>query len=374
MERKKPAHLRRMPGINLDKLIESAGRGVDSFSRTEGRKPKVSLVSQEKVLEGENDLSMLVVNERQYTGAVNSNQAILRIVRMMSAWGAGEELLWDTVKSQSKNSNMSGAEMIRALAPSANALFRGDSAKVKIFRANMDVLIRSKTNYVDELDEFIMQNPELLGTFSIADSLGEQLRSKGETLSLIRMQIDFLKRKQREERAQRQTPKKVQATVIKTEPETLPDETLPAGEGITEQTQAEREPLQRQEPFGLAGWKVYWTDAKFSDNPNQLVEMPTDSKDAFVSKLEEINAGKKAFQIKTGSVASCIEMWAVPEFRRRAMLSRFKWGPSYVRDWSKLVRGPVRIMVNSDEAEKRLVFFAADRDTVYRGVFAGMSS
>lgn len=353
---------RRIEGMVLGGM-EKVGKDILRIGST--FEHAVPLTTQEQILANEDDLQMLLVNQKQYASAVNFDQAFLTWLRMLKAWGMSEEEIVGMGREFGSGSNV--LAIVKDSMPRWQQLAGGDKTRWQLLMVVYNSLIKTPVIYRDELDDFLDQNPEILVGISHLDILDEQWRSQRETLGLIRLQIDFLKRKQRQERRARQTPKKVREVVSR--PEQPVPETVPA-----EETRALMvEPLL-VEPFALSDWRVYWTEVKFSDSPNQLVELPTDSREAFHASLEEINTGRKHFQIKTTSVATCIEMWPIPEFRKRAILSRFKWGPSYIRDWSKLVRGPVRIMVKSSEEEKRLVFFAADRDTVYRGVFAGMSS
>lgn len=366
---RKERPLRRITGLNPDRIIERVGQRQDKVRREILRKIEqaTELTPQEEILEREDDISMLIRNERQYATAVGHTRSELMLWRMLKSWGMPDEELRTLLPDPNKPT----AQIFRRSMTRIGQLTKRSRERERLFSVAGDALIKAPRFYKDELDILIDENPHLTEGISFLDITEEQLRSKEETLALIRLQIDFLKEKQRRERTQKIRAEKEQKKVRQQKLEAQVETPVTELQSVA----SEEKPLTGEpEQFGLSDWRVWWTDTKFSDNPNHLIEMPTDSREDFLLRLEEINTGKRAFQIKTSSVANCVEMWGIPEFRQRAQSSRFRWGPDYVRDWAKLVRGPVRIMMNSNEETKRLIFFAADRDTVYRNVFAGMSS
>lgn len=361
--------LPRQKRLTENQLVRLAGRAGEQTTALLQRKTAqaAELTHQETILENENDLQMLQRNEREYIDAVTLNQAYLTMMKMAKSWGDSDEEVSGIYWIFKKGEKIEREDFEAAARDYSLGQNRQNAERGRLFDSQLSILKRIHRFYKDDYDQIIMQLIEDDPTSPVIDLVAEEVRSQRETLGLLRLQINYLRdqrRKELKERKARDRQKSGAKENLVDQVETLRPTIEISKEDI----------LEIEEPFGLSGWQVFWTDTKFSDNPNHLIEMPTDSREAFLLRLEEINTGNRAFQIKTGSVANCVEMWGIPEFRQRAQTSRFSWGPSYVQDWAKLVRGPVRIMMNSNEEAKRLIFFAANRDTVYRGVFAGMSS
>lgn len=346
------------------KALARVARRADDYISGIARQNREStaLTPQAEVLEQEDDLAMLALNQKQYLGAIQYNQIYLNLLRMLDSWGIADserEVFMKTISAKSTSDALVDTKQKYV------AILR-DKVKVQMIGAMVKSLARVPRIYEDELDVLIKEDPELAGGIPYADLVAEKLRTERETLALIRMQIDFLKEQGKKEREQKSAPKDAQIEV-----KPLVQDTVEAVQEEPKQVQAEIAPAT---PFGLVGWKVFWTDTKFSDNPNHLVQLPTSSKADFLAALEEINTGRKRFRIKTSSVASAMEMWDLKEFRDKVLVSRYRWGPEHVRQWGKIVRGGVRILVKNFEDEKKVIFSAVDRDEVYRHVFAGMSS
>lgn len=322
------------------------------------------LVPQEAVLNDEDDLQALQRNENEYKAALSQNQLILTMLKTKKTWDSSSEKtlsnLWLGIKGKEEMDEDENEDV-------AEAKLSHDPEISRLQLVQLNSLAKIKRFYSDDYDFIIERMLRDKSGLSIIDLVSEEVRSQRETHDLLRLQLDYLREGKKKEGA---GSSKIQTIPQENDLE-KPKE---VSESVGEPVVSPEKITDSEKPFGLREWQVFWTNVRFSDNPNQLTELPTDSHESFLGKLEEINAGRKRFQIKTTSVASCMEMWAIPEFRKKALTSRFKWGPEYVKHWVKIVRGPVRIMVNSNEQTKKIIFFAADRDSVYRGVFAGMSS
>jgi hypothetical protein len=321
------------------------------------------LTSEKIIFNNEEDLALLLNNEKEYRAALSRNQTIHTMLCMDKSWysRSGKDLanLWLELKGK-KDIEDDADEEDKDIVEDETST---DLEKKRLMRVQMDNLMKIKISYSDECDEIIEQMLREDPNVPLISLVSEQLRSQRETYGLLNLQIDYLKRKKRKERSELL---KAHLALQKKNSE-KPKENLESSEQAP-LSQEKILKIEDEKPFGLKGWQVYWTNVRFRDNKNQLVELPTDSYKNFLDKLKEINAGGKRFQIKTASVASCIEMWNIPEIRRRALTSRFKYGPEYMRDWAKLLRGPVRILVKSDDVNKRLVFFAGDHDYAYDGL------
>lgn len=366
----KDRRVNRGPGVNFEKRVVQAGRRIieNNARLLEMRGSVVALSPQEQILEREEDLQMLMTNERQYSDSLRQKTGVERVFGVLKSWGMSQ----DEVVSFRQGEDETMADLMGRLMPAAERLFLKDRQRIVVYKSIVDPLMKIKVFYSDEIDDFVTKNPDLFADIPRGEITAEQIRTQQETLALIRMQIDHLKSKKKEEKKERKKQDKLQSkkgksplTVSINEPVALESD-----EGTVESQapQAATE-AKAQEPFGLSNWKVYWTDARFSTSPNQLVEMPTSTRDEFFSAMDELNAGRKHFQIKASSVAACLEMWDIKEFRDKAQGAKFRFGPQILRDWAKIVRGGVRIMINADEEAKRIVFFASDRDAVYaRGI------
>ena len=365
----------RMPGrlgFNVDRAIKRQGRKLDEVLAQTTAKIRLAreLTPQDEILQNEDDLSMLALNQREYTSAVLHNQADLSLHQMFKMWGGSEEEIKEIVKS---NQGKGSTEATKAAMSFGAKFLAGDKRRLSLFNTVFKALISAPRFYKDELDVLVDEHPDLAEGVSDIELLEGKLRSERETLALIRMQIDYLKKKQKEARRAAQTPKKDRTvkTVGSLGLEVAVTADMPTE---PEQPIVDHEKVIKREPYGLSNWRVFWSSVKFSDSKNHLRQLPTDSHNAFLESLEEINKGKREFRIKTSSVVSCMEMWEIPEYRDRVMAARLRWGPPQVLDWGKIVRGDVRIYAKNNEENREVIFFALDRDEVYRHIFAGMST
>lgn len=370
--RERPFQITKLGRSNVDKLARRVEKRA-RFIEDKGIQA-TPLTGEAVILEKEDDLAVLQRNEREYGQAVFQNQLILEVMKLSGAWLGfknGDFIdFWQQLKNGVRQED--AQEQVRAILEGKSRidLTQIDPERRKILGMQMKILERTPRFYRDEYDQIITEILKENPNEPVVDLVSEEVRSQSETLALLRLQIEYLKSERKKEKMRLRAQSR-QKKVGLGEREIIVEIASP---NVEETPQEQVSEVLEPRPFGLSDWKVYWTDVKFSDNPNHLVAMPTESEEAFVSKLEEINVGRQVFQIKTRSVASCVEMWALPEFRQRAQGSRFRRGPDNVRDWVKIPRGGVRIFVKSDEIKKSFVFFAADRDNVYQGVFAGMSS
>lgn len=339
-------------------LVEN--RGIRAKARA-----AVGLLSSEAVLIDEDDLAILKKNEREYTQAVFQNRLILGICKGLRTVGQDEANLRDIYLEMTQT----GFSLDKVEEAALEVFEEGNSSnekqKYRILSIYHEQLSKIPRFYEDEYNDLINQLLKEGGDLSIVDLVDEQVRVQWETLALVRLQIEYLKKQKQRERKVLEARQREEMRLARQrkdvvyEPQEAPLQEISA-------------PVE-EEPFVLSGWQVFWTDVRFSRDANHLTPMPTNSKGEFVAALDRVNLGHRKFQIKPQSVVSCLETSVDPAMKQRLRTARFKYGPEHVREWSKLPRGGSRIMVNSDEGKKVMVFFACDRDVVYRGIFAGMS-
>ena len=119
-------------------------------------------------------------------------------------------------------------------------------------------------------------------------------------------------------------------------------------------------------PF-LPEWNVYWTTRFFSSTQNHLVNLDGSSRSTVLEEVKKLGQGQ--ISIRPQSILSALEFHLRKDVVQRALSMRNKYGPDGIKDWVKIKRGSDRIfLLVSEGVENQLVFFAAGRDVVYRGI------
>ena len=118
-------------------------------------------------------------------------------------------------------------------------------------------------------------------------------------------------------------------------------------------------------PFPLQDWKLHWTTRRWSTEPQYLVRIPTNSRDEALAHIKSTLFGE--IMIKPVSVLNALEFYLRQDVLQRAMASRLKYVPEYMRDWIKIKRGRDRMLLLVPE-EGRAIFFAGNRDEIYRNI------
>lgn len=169
--------------------------------------------------------------------------------------------------------------------------------------------------------------------------LEDGLRSRQETIELMKMHIAWL-----EERSQPKESQEGNENSAAIVPST-------AQEAITPST-----------PYTLAPWKLFWTTEPWSADSRSLVQLPTTSRAETLDALRKV--GRHGISVKATSILNLLESHLQPDSLRIALAARLKHGPEEIRAWAKLKRGDDRIPLLISE-EQTAIFFVCGRDEIY---------
>lgn len=178
-------------------------------------------------------------------------------------------------------------------------------------------------------------------TVRAVDIYGEITRSLEETAGLLQLEIDWLVDCER-----KRFTSHSQEDVI----EDKPDKVLVESD---------------EDPFLLSNWDLYWTNRHWSMEDSQLVKIPTGSRKEAVEYTRTITLGE--VMIKPGSIVRALEFYLQKDIIQRALSSRLRHVPDYIKEWIKIKRGRDRILLAVPE-EGRAIFFAGNRDVIYRNI------
>lgn len=211
-----------------------------------------------------------------------------------------------------------------------------DTKRARALRGNNGRVV------LDEESKQIFADLIKLEDIPLEEVFKEIQRSRAESIDLLKMQIDWLKRSPADEYPEE---------IVVVEPETMESEKV---EPEVEQKQA----------FPLADWNLFWTTSHWSADPSHLVPISTTSKETALDEFT--NASRGEISIKPASVLNALEFHLQKSVIQRALATRNKYGPVGIRDWVKIKRGKDRIFFLVSEENRNAVFFAAGRDRVYR--------
>lgn len=200
---------------------------------------------------------------------------------------------------------------------------------------------------------FILEDYELYvrmlqdRTIPVVNIYREITSSLIETAELLKLEIDWLLDRERKKTQSQEIPPEEDELVVQVESE-------------------ERIPYSRdKEPFLLSSWDLYWTNRHWSMEENQLVRIPTGSREESIESTRNVTLGE--VMIKPGSIIRALEFHLQKDIIQRAMSSRLRHVPDYVKEWIKIKRGRDRILLAVPE-EGRAIFFAGNRDVIYRNL------
>lgn len=187
----------------------------------------------------------------------------------------------------------------------------------------------------------------------LKDIYEEVLRSRGEKIELVELQIEWLEGQQE--------AKELLPTQPVGQPVQIAEQSLESAESLP----LEVKTVRSEYPF--LGWRLFWTRNHWSSDDNHLIPISTNSREDTLKSLTDVARGE--ISIKPISVLRALEFYLQKDVIQKALATRNKYGPEGIRDWAKIKRGRDRIFFLIPQADKhQAIFFAAGRDVVYRGV------
>lgn len=327
--------------------------GPEALARVERLKP-VFLEGTESVFEHQDDLHYLELARRQYWDSFVIDRVVLGNLQVFKSLGVPEQIIRDGLSNQ--------PDGLKLALP-----YISGASQFQIMQIRQTVSVVSKATklYLDEDDSAITQMVSEGTDIPIVDLYSEKVRAKSESISLLDLQLDWLRKLKRRERKAKMNPSK---------PEIVKEGGQDQYENVPEEADEVRlnetvsvEGSVYDAGLSLEGRSLFWTRRFFSRDPNHLVPISTGSRNSALGELSQLAMGQAS--VKEGSILSALEFHLRKDVIQRALATRNKYGPEGIRDWVKIKRGGDRIFVflPPDEPDK-LIFFAASRDVVYRGI------
>ncbi|MBI4057733.1 hypothetical protein HY405_00195 [Candidatus Microgenomates bacterium] len=337
--------------------VEAIAKQVDDIRNS---KVRVRLAPERTLLDREDDLKFLQTQQRNYRERISFDRVYLNIYSILAYCGCTEEEL------RSLATVHNSRDFVERLGQ-ASAEFGSSGSGREHFRQQFRNLVvmtrviqRTPRIYNDEDDELFKEMLEEETDIPVIDLMRDHVRSKQETLELLTMQIDYLKKMQRDaRRVHSQNVPVPHDQRNDQEFESEITEEIPIG-----QTQQISEGLPEPN-FSLADWRVFWTTVNFSMSPHHFVSVPSDSRPDFIRAIEMIRTQDSRFSIPSTSITNALEFHLKRDTLQRALASRMRYGPPELREWVKIKRGDNRILVRPDEEERTMVFFVGHRSSVY---------
>ena len=316
------------------------------------QKPQVKLRGIEDIFDEADELGQLRSYLHQYQETQHQRQSLYRLHRIYTECGVSEE---SSKKMLIPGHDKTGLE--------AQLLRETDPNK---FVANRKAIIKTQNSlkrslpYVDDEEKLLVKQMDQEGA-PVEDIFRESLRARQANIELLQMQIDYLEKEAKEKKLQEQEktlvpPQTTPETVSNLQEKTASEELTPAEETLA------------TKPFRLAGWEIYYSTQFWSDNPNHLERLPTDSREDAEQALSRL--GRSNISIGIGSVIRALEFHLLDkDVIQKALSARNKYAPPVIRRWVKVKRGKDRIGILIDEYKpNRAVFFVGGRDEVYNNI------
>lgn len=317
--------------------------------------------SSDVFLEDTEDITVLEKDLFEYNGAQDQTKKLFQFYRLMRDCDVTEETLHKLL--------VPGYDK-KGVHTQMNLEANPQKYKQRIGMITALGSLLSKARYKDEDEVVLVMEMDKRG-YKVDEMFPEILRARGESIDLMKMQLDYLKEQQRKQKQVQEDEVSLAKMVDDEEKQRLiaeqaEEEKLSDGQ-IQEDSVEERVEVE-EEKYSLADWELSWTDNYWSDNPNHLHRIPSADRQQIVDSLEQFARGN--ISISTGSVARALEFHLVSrDVIQKALATRNKYAPEEIRRWVKVKRGKDRIGIlipNPDE--KRAIFFVGGRDNVYRGL------
>lgn len=302
----------------------------------------------DRILDNEDDFKLLTMEQRRYREALTSDRTFLSLYQTMTRCGFSDDYMRKVLFQPSADNLI--VDLLAIIDPEKL------KKEAQTLRTLFASYARINKDYSDEDDEYMFElfKEETIG---VDDVLREYIRSRSENLSLIDLQIDWLKKeKKRDRKAKQHQPK----------PVIFSQDVSPIQ--IVEQQPKSIDPEPSEEDnsdFLLNGWDLFWTKSYYSTEDNHLEPVPTDRRLASIQELDRL--GRKQISVKPSSVIKALEFHLRRDVIQKSLAARNKYGPEGVRDWVKIKRGRDRIFLYiPDPNQARAIFFVAGRDEVYK--------
>lgn len=230
-----------------------------------------------------------------------------------------------------------------------------DRLKVNKNRGRLNVLVKKETKFRKECNYTFMGDNDamqifrsLLGNNEVktTDIFGEILDHKQANIDLIKMQIEYLEKQQREAAVA------LEATVSNQE---QPVEEKPVN--------GTKPKINSSEQAVLEKVRLFWTENPWSQEQQYLSPISTESWEQALEDFSKVSKGE--ISIKKSSILRALAFHLGKDVIKKALAARNKYGPEGIREWVKIKRGKDRIFLSVPQ-EGTAIFFVAGRDVAYQ--------
>lgn len=340
-----------------ERRFEARYRKLEEKRRAES-KDKVKLRVIEEVFDEVDELGELQRHLKQHQQAQHNRQIKYRLYKILNDTGASEEFS-RRVFLPGYNKKGKWSQFLREVNTDS---LRRNWALIN----NLEDSINRMPDYEDEEEE-LLEGQMVSENAPLEEIFRETLRSRQASVELLQMQIAYLSAKREEN-----------GRAVKSDNNTIENQHQLTGENVTDiinvdtanVLEGKTEEIQKTipEPFSLSDWEIFYTTRFWSDNPNHLERLPTDSRDIAVQTLSRL--GRTDISVSVGSIIGALEFHLLDkDVIQKALSTRNKYAPNAIRRWVKIKRGKDRIGILIDETvPNRAIFFVGGRDDVYKNL------
>lgn len=327
------------------------------------RKPQVELAPSATLLDNSDDIAMYQEELRNYKNVQHFDRLNSDMTKLLLRIGVPEKI----IREPALRHLIGGPEAIKTEDYFIASLYANPiklKAAARELHKYHQMYRQLKVRFVDQDAIFTAQYFQQLD-LPITDYLEEILRSRGETIELIKMQIDWLSTPVVESAP---TPQVDLATEASTTAEMVIDPNADIDwkfHYTPSPVMQQDQPDPTKKGYVLVDWQLHWSKIPWSKNPNHWVPITSQSRLATINELEKIARGD--ISVKPTSVVGALEYYMRKDVIQRALSARNKYVPEEIADWVKIKRGSDRIALFLP-AEDQMVFFAANRDIAYRNL------
>lgn len=242
----------------------------------------------------------------------------------------------------------------------------------KTLYSNMNKSMKRQMFYEDDEEDPLILMVRKMG-LSVADFFKESIRVRQAHIELLCMQIEWLKKKNRAEKQNRQKAQLEAQRLVKEKKKkgkVSPVEVAKETEApVVAETQAAVEkPKVAEEPFVLEGWQLYTTKEFWSRDPKDLVSLPSGSRAETVAAYKGTTAG--SISVKPQSVVRAVEFCVSgKDVLTKSLDTRLRHGSRELREWIRLRRGHDRVGIYVPSVDQKVaIFFSGPRSVVYKNL------
>lgn len=323
--------------------INLGRKGERIWNKAENLMNNVTVPERETVIIASSD--SLFAEEREdiafyseeldiFKSAIEKAQTGKQMFTVIKNIGVPEVVIRDAVAA-STYEGYDRNNFLKAIAVHANPrLF----VKSKVILVNLGKKISSYPRYIMEENELYqsMLRDTSLSFKEVYDLYTNYLQ---ETSDLLELQIEWIR-----ERI---------------------DEQMKSDDSKESNESEESERSEEEVPFLLQDWDLSWTNNPWSMESRHLVGISTGSRDKTLEQISSVSLGE--IMVKPGSILRALEFHLQKDIIQRALSARLSHVPDYMKDWVKIKRGRDRIFLTIPE-EGKAIFFAANRDNIYRNI------